>query len=66
VLRTNWEQVTTQREKDLLKLEESIFHSGTVLARSRKLTERLEAAGLADDAHGAVRPGRALLSQIRR
>ena len=59
VLRTNWEQVTTQREKDLLKLEESIFHSGTVLARSRKLTERIEAAGLAGNAPGAAHQGRA-------
>lgn len=58
-LRTSWEQVSANREKDLLKLEESLFHSGTILSRSKKLAERLEAAGLGMPSLGAAHRGRA-------
>jgi hypothetical protein len=58
-LRNSWEQVSTNRERDLLKLEESLFHSGTILSRSRKLAESMEAAGFGTPSVAAARRGRA-------
>jgi|SRR6185369_11289196 hypothetical protein len=58
-LRSSWEQVSASRENDLLKLEQSLFRSGTILSRSRKLAERIEAAGLGTASLGAAHRGRA-------
>ena len=58
-LRMCWDQVSAKREKDLLRLAESLFHSGTILSRSRKLAERIAAAGLAGPALAAGHHGRA-------
>jgi hypothetical protein len=44
-LRTSWEQVSARREDDLLKLEKSLFDSGTILSRSRRLAEKIGVAG---------------------
>jgi hypothetical protein len=49
-LRVNWEQVSASRENDLLKLEKSLFDSGTILSRSRRLAEKVGAAGGASSA----------------
>jgi hypothetical protein len=64
-LRVSWEQVSASRERDLLRLEESLFRSGTILSRSRKLAERIEAAGLSTPSLGAVHRGRAPGSSMR-
>ena len=64
-LRTNWEQVSAKREKDLLKLEESLFHSGTILSRSRKLAESIEAAGRGAASASPAHRGRAPASALR-
>src|SRR5262252_2411092 len=44
-LRASWEQVSASRQTALLKAEQSLFNSGTILSRSRRLAERIEAAG---------------------
>ena len=40
-IRANWEELPVDRQEALLQIEEAILHSGTMIARSRRLRERL-------------------------
>ena len=40
-IRANWEELPVDRQQTLLQIEEALLHSGTMIARSRRLRERL-------------------------
>lgn len=42
VLRQTWEQMLAKRHDALLRTEEALSNSGTAIARSRRLQERIE------------------------
>lgn len=40
--RTHWEELPIDKQQSLLQIEEALLHSGTKIARSRRLLERLK------------------------
>ena len=40
-VRANWEELPVDRQETLLQIEEALLHSGTMIARSRRLQERM-------------------------
>ena len=40
-IRANWEELPVDRQETLLQIEEALLHSGTMIARSRRLRERM-------------------------
>src|SRR5258705_13840942 len=40
-IRANWEELPVDRQETLLQIEEALLHSGTAIARSRRLRERM-------------------------
>lgn len=40
-IRVHWEELPVESQQRLLQIEEALLHSGTMLARSRKLLERM-------------------------
>ncbi len=40
-LRANWEELPIDKQQSLLQIEEALLHSGTKIARSRRLRERM-------------------------
>ena len=40
-VRGNWEELPVDRQETLLQIEEALLHSGTAIARSRRLQERM-------------------------
>jgi hypothetical protein len=40
-IRVNWAELPIDRQETLLQIEEALLHSGTVIARSRRLQERM-------------------------
>lgn len=42
VLRETWEEMLAKRQEALLRTEEAVSNSGTAIARSRRLQERIE------------------------
>ncbi|HMI94974.1 MAG TPA: hypothetical protein VK479_00580, partial [Micropepsaceae bacterium] len=41
-IRTHWEELPIDKQQSLLQIEEALLHSGTKIARSRRLLERLK------------------------
>jgi|ERR1051326_3298517 hypothetical protein len=42
ILRETWEEMLAKRQEALLRTEEALSNSGTAIARSRRLQERIE------------------------
>src|SRR5439155_25589508 len=40
-VRANWEELPVDRQETMLQIEEALLHSGTMIARSRRLQERM-------------------------
>jgi hypothetical protein len=40
-IRAHWEELPVESQKCLLQIEEALLHSGTMMARSRRLLERM-------------------------
>ena len=40
-IRVHWEDLPVESQERLLQIEEALFHSGTMMARSRRLQERM-------------------------
>jgi hypothetical protein len=40
-IRANWEELPIDKQMSLLQIEEALLHSGTKIARSRRLLERM-------------------------
>ena len=40
-IRAHWEELPVDRQETLLQIEEALLHSGTTIARSRRLRERM-------------------------
>jgi hypothetical protein len=40
-MRANWEELPIDKQQSLLQIEEALLHSGTKIARSRRLRERM-------------------------
>ena len=40
-IRANWEELPVDRQETLLQIEEALLHSGTMMARSHRLLERM-------------------------
>ena len=40
-IRAHWEELPVDRQETLLQIEEALLHSGTMIARSRRLQERM-------------------------
>ena len=41
-IRANWEELPVESQVCLLQIEEALLHSGTMMARSRRLLERVD------------------------
>jgi len=41
-IRANWEELPVKSQVCLLQIEEALLHSGTMMARSRRLLERMD------------------------
>jgi hypothetical protein len=41
-IRIHWEELPIDKQMSLLQIEEALLHSGTKIARSRRLLERME------------------------
>ena len=42
-IRAHWEELPIDEQRSLLQIEEALLHSGTMMARSRRLLERMNA-----------------------